>query len=102
MSQDIRNFAAQERKNVMNTITLDNKTYDAVVAYAKTNNVTVAEVVKAGMNLLKTQFGKKEISSRQYYISPEVKALEAGLKCSEDLSNDYKKEMKEELSGKYL
>jgi hypothetical protein len=86
----------------MNTITLDNKTYDAVVAYAKTNNVTVAEVVKAGINLLKAQFGKKDTSSRQYYISPEVKALETGFKCPEDLSDDYKQEMKEGLSGRYL
>ena len=86
----------------MNTITLDNTTYNAVVDYAKRNNVTITDVVRAGVDLLKAQFGRKSTTDGKYYISPEVKALETGFKCPEDISWDYKKEVIEGLSEKYL
>ena len=88
----------------MNTITLDNATYKEMSDFARQNNVSAADVVKAGIHLLKAQFSRKDesASSRQYYISPEVKALETGFVCSEPLSEDYKKEIKEGLSEKHL
>lgn len=40
--------------------------------------------------------------SQQFYIAPEVKALQTGFKPSKDLSVDYKKELGEALEAKYL
>ena len=38
----------------------------------------------------------------KFYISPEVKALEVGFQCPNDLSDDYKNEFHESLKNKYL
>jgi hypothetical protein len=88
----------------MNTITLDNKTYKEMSDFARQNNYSISDVVKAGLNLLKAQFNKNvaKTSEQQYYISPAVKALETGFKCPEYLSEDYKKETIDSLSEKYL
>jgi hypothetical protein len=88
----------------MNTITLDSKTYNAVVDYAQTNNITISDVVKAGMQLLKERFGKETSTAhcRHYYISSAVKDLETGFKCPENISGDYKKEIVDSLSEKHL
>lgn len=48
----------------MNTITLDNRTYNDVAAYARLNNISVAEAIKSGFKLLLAQFKAKTESVR--------------------------------------
>lgn len=88
----------------MATITLDNATYNDAVLYAKLNNISIADALKAGMKFLmeKSKIQAEEVSDVKYYISPKVKALETGYKCPKDLSLDYKKELSDVLIKKYL
>lgn len=87
----------------MNTITIDSNTYNNIALYAKQNNISVTEAVVAGLNSFLEKFKPKQSSAQQqYYISPEVKALETGFKCPSDLSEDYKEDYKKLLSEKYL
>ena len=88
----------------MNTITLDNSTYKDISLYAKHKGISVADALKAGARLLLDNFKaeSKIATEGQYYISPKVKALEMGFKCPEGLSTDYKEELKDTLTGKYL
>ncbi len=88
----------------MNTITLDNATYNAISLYAKQKGISIAEALKAGARLLLDNFKveSKITTERQYYISPKVKALETGFKCPEGLSTDYKDELQDALTEKYL
>lgn len=87
----------------MNTITIDSKTYDRIALYAKQNSISVTEAVVAGLNSFLEKFKTKQSpSQQQYYISPEVKALEVGFKCPSDLSDDYKNDYKSLLSEKFL
>ncbi len=84
----------------MAAIVLDNSTYNDAALYAKLNNISIAEALKAGMRFLLENF--KMHSNSKYYISPKVKALETGFKCPENLSLDYKKELSDALMEKYL
>lgn len=88
----------------MATITLDNATYNDAVLYAKLNNISIADALKAGMKFLmeKSKMQAEEVADVKYYISPKVKALETGYKCPKDLSLDYKKELSDVLIKKYL
>lgn len=88
----------------MTTIILDNATYNDAVLYAKLNNISIADALKAGMKFLmeNSKIQAEEVSDVKYYISPKVKALETGYKCPEDLSLDYKKELSDVLIKKYL
>ena len=87
----------------MNTVTIDSSTYNSIALYAKQNNISVSEAVVAGLNSFLEKFKAKHAPSQpQYYISPEVKALEVGFKCPSDLSDDYKNDYKSLLSEKFL
>ena len=87
----------------MNTITIDSSTYNSIALYAKQNNISVSEAVVAGLNSFLEKFKAKLAPTQpQYYISPEVKALETGFKCPTDLSEDYKEDYQTTLSEKYL
>ena len=85
----------------MNTVVIDNKTYNAIAAYAKHNNVSISEAVSAGMRVFLKNF-KAPAKPMHYYISSAVKALETDFKCPDDLSSDYKKEIAEARVEKYL
>ncbi len=76
----------------MNTITIDNNTYNSIVRYAQQNNISVSEAVVTGLNSFLEKFKEKVSTKEKYYISPEVKALEVGFNCPQDLSDDYRKE----------
>ena len=76
----------------MNTITIDNNTYNSIVRYAQLNNISVSEAVVTGLNSFLEKFKEKVSTKEKYYISPEVKALEVGFECPQDLSDDYRKE----------
>ena len=76
----------------MNTITIDNNTYNSIVRYAQQNNISVSEAVVTGLNSFLEKFKEKVSTKEKYYISPEVKALEVGFECPQDLSDDYRKE----------
>lgn len=84
----------------MNTVVIDNKTYNAIAAYAKHNNVSISEAVSAGMRVFLQNF--KAPAKPHYYISSAVKALETDFRCPDDLSSDYKKEIAEAIVEKYL
>ena len=75
----------------MNTITIDSNTYNSIVQYAQLNNISVTEAVVTGLNSFLEKFKEKVTVKDKYYISPEVKALEVGFKCPQDLSDDYKR-----------
>ena len=40
----------------MNTITIDNNTYNSIVRYAKLNNISVSEAVVTGLNSFLEKF----------------------------------------------
>ena len=63
----------------MNTITIDNNTYNSIVRYAQQNNISVSEAVVTGLNSFLEKFKEKVSTKEKYYISPEVKALEVGM-----------------------
>lgn len=86
----------------MNTITIDNNTYNNIVRYAQLNNISVSEAVVTGLNAFLEKFKEKVSTKEKYYISTEVKALEVGFVCPQDLSEDYKKEYHDSLTNKYL
>lgn len=86
----------------MNTIALDNKTYNNVEWYARQNNISVTEAAISVLNSFLDKIRPKEHSKDKFYISPEVKALEVGFQCPNDLSDDYKKEKADVLTEKYL
>lgn len=89
---------------IMATITLDNSTYNDAAMYAKLHNISIAEALKVGMKFLMENFRlqAKDTSNGKYYISPKVKALEMGFKCSKNISIDYKDELSDALTEKYL
>ena len=57
----------------MNTITIDNNTYNSIVRYAQQNNISVSEAVVIGLNSFLEKFKEKVSTKEKYYISPEVK-----------------------------
>lgn len=89
---------------IMATITLDNSTYNDAAMYAKLHNISIAEALKVGMKFLMENFRlqAKDTSNGKYYISPKIKALEMGFKCSKNISIDYKDELSDALTEKYL
>lgn len=88
----------------MAVVVLDKGTYNDAALFAKLNNISVADALKAAMKFLMDNFKMqaRDASSDKYYISPKVKALEIGFKCPKDLSLDYKKELSDALMDKYL
>ena len=93
----------------MNTITIDNNLYNDAVVYARKHNMSVDSLVENYIISLlgdsKSSYSYTDmITSRnvKYKISPRVKALEMEFVCPENLSEDYKKEIKEGRTKKGL
>lgn len=88
----------------MNTITLDDSTYNDISLYAQRNGITIAEALKVSVRTFLVNFKgeQKTVTEQSYYISPKVKALEVNFKCPEDLSSNYKEELAGALTEKYL
>ena len=70
--------------------------------YARLNNISVTEAVVTGLNVFLNKFKEKLSTKETYYISPTVKALEGGFKCPKNLSDDYKEEIRDSLTGRYM
>lgn len=60
----------------MNTITLDNSTYNDVATFARYNNISVAEAVKAGLKMLLEQFKVKN-NPQRVRLQDRVEEIEA-------------------------
>ncbi len=52
----------------MNTITIDNNTYNSIVRYAQQNNISVSEAVVTGLNSFLEKFKEKVSTKEKYYI----------------------------------
>lgn len=79
---------------------LDRKLQEALVekiSETRTHSVDIAASAKS-----ESKSQTKVQNSHKYYISPEVRALEHGFKCPDDISDDYKKEWHDHLAEKYL
>lgn len=88
----------------MNTITIDSATYQGAKLYARLHNISIEAAFEKGVSLLlgTVQTDQSRKTTSGYYISPKVKALETGFKCPENLSSDYKEEILDALTEKYL
>lgn len=84
----------------MNTITIDSNTYRAAQVYAKQQNMSVEDLVEHLLGQIVAQSHGK--AGREYYISPKIESLRVGFKCPEGSSFDYKKELRDILTDKYL
>ena len=92
----------------MNTISINQHIYNDAVIYARKHNMTVSTLVENffisllnnnASNTVEEASSSKEV---KYRISPRVKALEMGYICPENLSIDYKEEIKEGKMRKSL
>lgn len=85
---------------IMNTITIDSNTYKAAEVYARKRNVSIDMLVE---HLLEEALSKPESKDgRKYYISPKIESLRVGFKCPEGSSFDYKSELRDILTDRYL
>lgn len=85
----------------MNTISINQNLYNDAVVYARRHNVSVDTLVEQFfISLLRNDTSEhleEPVSSKKvkYRISPQIKALEMGYVCPDNLSIDYKEEIKE-------
>ena len=86
---------------VMSTISINQNIYNDAVIYARKHNVSIDTLVERFfISLLSNDISKQKedklsSSNVKYKISPRVKALEMGYICPENLSIDYKEEIKD-------
>lgn len=78
----------------MNTITIDNNTYNEVENFAKLNNTTVTDVVKASIQGFLKKFNRSEtIAQNSKYELPEhlkkMRGILAGVKDENDERLNY-------------
>lgn len=57
----------------MNTITIDNNTYNSIVRYAQQNNISVSEAVVTGLNSFLEKYGHE---NEMYNVGVELKEVE--------------------------
>ena len=84
----------------MNTVTINRDTYKAAEAYAKSRNVSIDALVERLLESVVSKSNKKE--KRKYYISPKIESLRVGFKCPGGSSFDYKSELRDILTDRYL
>ena len=81
----------------MNTITIDSNTYSEVENFAKLNNTTVADVVKASIQGFLKKFSRSEaVSQTKKYELPDhlkkMRGILAGVEDENDERLNYKLE----------
>ena len=59
----------------MNTITIDNNTYNSIVRYAQQNNISVSEAVVTGQNSFLEKF-KEKVSTKENHSQKEIYACD--------------------------
>ena len=59
----------------MNTITIDNNTYNSIVRYAQQNNISVSEAVVTGQNSFLEKF-KEKVSTKENHSQQEIYACD--------------------------
>lgn len=84
----------------MNTITVDPLKYMKAEAYAKKRNISIKALVENYFDQLDDS-GRK-IGKRRYYISPKIESMRVGFKCPENSTFDYKSELRDILTDRYL
>ena len=84
----------------MNTITINTDTYKAAEAYARSRNVSINALVERLLVSVVSKSVSKE--KRKYYISPKIESLRVGFTCPEGSSFDYKSELRDMLTDRYL
>lgn len=74
----------------MNTITIDSNTYSEVENFAKLNNTTVADVVKASIQGFLKKFSRSEAVSqtKQYELPDHLKKMRGILAGVEDENDE--------------
>ena len=72
----------------------------AAEAYAKSRNVSIDALVERLLESVVSKSNKKE--KRKYYISPKIESLRVGFKCPGGSSFDYKSELRDILTDRYL
>ena len=81
--------------NTKLTLTIEKKIIEQAKAYAKSRGRSLSDIIETYLKLIVTDEDQKEIE-----ISPTVKALRGSFRLPDDL--DYKKNLTEVLSKKYL
>jgi hemerythrin superfamily protein len=81
--------------NTKLTLTVERSVIENAKKYAKKNGRSISDIVE---NYLKVLTAKERATEKE--LSPLVKSLKGAFKAPSDF--DYKKELAEELSGKYL
>lgn len=84
----------------MNTITIDPQKYMKAEAYAKRHNISIRTLVENYFDQLDKS--GRETGKRKYYISPKIESMRVGFKCPENSTFNYKSELRDILTDKYL
>ncbi len=84
----------------MATISIDTSKYMKAEAYAKMRNTSIRALVEDYFDKL-TNHGHTD-GKRKYYISPKIESMRVGFKCPKDSTFDYKSELRDILTAKYL
>lgn len=86
----------------MNTITIDSNLYNRASAYALKHKTSVRKLVEHYISALPDASTISEVQQKEYYISPQIKALSMGFQIpDDDVSLDYKKEIGEMRMSRY-
>lgn len=86
----------------MSTITVEPSIYQGAVQYARQHNVSVEKMVEDYLLRFQMLAVPQTQEKKKYHISPRIKAMSTGFRAPASLSYDYKEEIRDAISNKYL